>query len=124
LFLLVCRRGAALGLSLIDFLLHRRRRGRGGDCVITKSMPNHQRRGEQQGERSDSGRELHGDAPIFFPEASVAARAARSEVSTSRCFTNRRGACQQLRAAIVTSRRQRIYSGNYSRRLEAQIKIA
>ena len=69
--LLVCRRGAALGLSLIDFLLHRRRRGRGGDCVITKSMPSHQHRGEQQGERSDGSRELQwirSDVLSSFPK--------------------------------------------------------
>src|SRR6184192_2583100 len=49
--LLVRRRGAALGFALIDFLLHRRRRGRGGSCILAESVPSRQRRGEQQGER-------------------------------------------------------------------------
>src|SRR5438132_9738160 len=68
--LLVRRRGAALGFALVDFLLHRRRRGRGGDCILAESVPSRQRRGEQQGESADCGGELHGNS--FFCRARAA----------------------------------------------------
>src|SRR5258708_1062811 len=58
--LLVRRRGAALGFPLVDFLLHRRRRGRGGVCVLAESVSSRQRRGEDEGEAADCGGDLHG----------------------------------------------------------------
>src|SRR5258708_35543213 len=64
--LLVRRRGAALGFSLVDLLLHSRRRARGGACVLPESVPSRQRRGEDEGEAADCGGEVHG-IPFCLP---------------------------------------------------------
>src|SRR5258708_28876754 len=97
--LLVRRRGAALGFPLVDLLLHSRRRGRGGVCVLAESVPSRQRRGEDEGEAADCGGELHG-IPFFLPlhvQAESCSVGAGKQRSPSRFLTFPLFLCQQMR---------------------------